>query len=68
MSQILESKFPSRIYQDMVFDNKKYSLESLAKEAKCYVCSKEMRDGYSLTAKNTSFGALLFCDKHYSAN
>lgn len=68
MSQILESKFPSRIYQDFVFEKTKPSVSSLAKEAKCYVCSKEMVDGYSLTAKNTSFGTLLFCDKHYSAD
>ena len=68
MSQILEAKSPSRIYQDMILENRKNSLQSLAKEAKCYVCSKEMGDGYSLTAKNTSFGTLLFCDKHYSTN
>ena len=67
MSQILEQKFPSRIYQDLVFQKRTFSIHTLVKEAKCCVCSKEMEDGYSLTAKNTSIGTLLFCDKHYSA-
>ena len=55
MSQILETKFPSRIYQDLVFQRTKSAVVTLAKEAKCYVCSKGMNDGYSITAKNTTF-------------
>ena len=68
MSQILETKFPSRIYQDLVFQRTKSAVVTLAKEAKCYVCSKGMNDGYSITAKNTTFGTLLFCDKHYAVD
>ena len=68
MSQILETKFPSRIYQDLVFQREEFSLDTLAKEARCYVCSKGMNDGYSITAKNTAFGTLLFCDKHYTVD
>jgi hypothetical protein len=66
MSQILETKYPSRIYQDLVFQRTKISVDTLAKEATCYVCSKGMDDGYSITAKNTAFGTLLFCDKHHT--
>lgn len=68
MSQILETKSPSRIYQDLMFQKDTSSIQTLAQEARCYVCSKEMKDGYSLTAKNTSFGTLLFCNKHYSVD
>ena len=68
MSQILETKFPSRIYQDLTFPKRKHVLETHAKEARCYVCDKGMQDGYSITAKNTAFGTLLFCNKHYSTN
>ncbi len=68
MSQLLEIKIPSRIYQDFVFSKRKIVVNTLANEARCYVCSKGLEDGYSVTAKNTTFGTLLFCDKHYSAN
>ncbi|MFB5630107.1 MAG: hypothetical protein ACE5RN_00795 [Nitrosopumilaceae archaeon] len=65
MSQIVEAKFSPRIYQDFVFQRNSNPLDSPAKEARCYVCSKGIEDGYSITAKNTTFGTLLFCDKHY---
>jgi len=68
MSQLLETKIPSRIYQDYVFSKTKIVVNTQANEARCYVCSKGLDDGYSVTAKNTTFGKLLFCDKHYSAN
>jgi hypothetical protein len=68
MSQILETKFPSRIYQDFVFQRNSCTLDTHAKEASCYVCSKGIADGYSITAKNTAFGTLLFCDKHFSSD
>jgi hypothetical protein len=66
MSQILETRFPSRIYQDLVFEKRKSAVNTSAKEARCYVCSKGMDEGFSVTAKNTAVGTLLFCDKHYS--
>ncbi len=68
MSQLLEIKIPSRIYQDFVFSKRKIVVNTLANEARCYVCSKGLDDGFTVTAKNTTFGTLLFCDKHYSAN
>ena len=68
MNQLLETKIPSRIYQDFVFSKRKIVVNTLANEARCYVCSKRLDDGFSVTARNTTFGTLLFCDKHYSAN
>lgn len=68
MSQILETKIPSSLYQDLVFQKIDYVLETHAMEARCYVCSKGIEHGYSITAKNTAFGTLLFCDKHYSSD
>ncbi len=68
MNQLLETKIPSRIYQDFVFLKTKIVVNTLANESRCYVCSKGLEDGFSVTAKNTIFGTLLFCDKHYSTN
>ena len=56
------------MYQDLVFQQKERVLDSHAEEARCYVCSKGMDDGYSITAKKTTFGTLLFCNKHYSVD
>jgi hypothetical protein len=50
----------------MVFPAKKSCLDTIAIEASCYVCGKGLEDGYSITAKNSSSGTMLFCDKHYS--
>ena len=66
MSQMLETKFPSSLYQDLVFQKRSFVLESSAKEATCYVCNKGLNEGYTITAKNTALGTLLFCDKHHS--
>ncbi len=68
MSQLLETKIPSRIYQDIFSTKRKIVVNTLANEARCYVCSKGLEDGFSVTAKNTTFGTLLFCDKHHSTN
>ena len=68
MSQLLETKTPSRIYQDIVFPTRKIVVNTFANEVRCYVCSKGLEDGYSVTAKNTMFGTLLFCEKHYFTN
>ncbi len=68
MSQLFKTKIPSRIYQDILFTKRKIVVNTLANEARCYVCSKGLGDGFSVTAKNTTFGTLLFCDKHYFAN
>ncbi len=68
MSQLLETKIPSRIYQDIFSTKRKIVVNTLADEARCYVCSKGLDDGFSVTAKNTTFGKLLFCDRHYPTN
>lgn len=66
MSQLLVRKTGSRLYQDLIFPTKKSYLDTIAVEASCYVCGKGLEDGYSITAKNTITGTMLFCDKHYS--
>jgi hypothetical protein len=65
MSQ-LETKNRSRLYQDLIFAEKTSALETLATVASCYVCGKGLDDGYSVTAKNTTSGTILYCEKHYS--
>jgi hypothetical protein len=66
MSQLLESRNRSRLYQDLLFPEKTSNLDTLAVKASCYVCGKGLEDGYSVTAKNTTSGIILYCDKHYS--
>ena len=66
MSQLLETRNRSRLYQDLIFPEKTPILDTLAIEASCYVCGKGLEDGYSVTAKNTSLGTILYCEKHYS--
>jgi len=66
MSQLLEPRNRSRLYQDLIFQEKTSTLDTLAIEASCYVCGKGLEDGYSVTAKNTTSGTILYCDKHYS--
>ncbi len=66
MSQLLESKTRSALYQELVFTKNQPKLKSFAIEASCYVCGKGLNDGYSLTAKNSAARTLLFCNKHYT--
>jgi len=66
MSQLLESKTRSALYQEFVFSKNQPKLKSLAIEVSCYVCGKGLNDGYSLTAKNSAARTLLFCNKHYT--
>ena len=68
MSQLLESKTRSALYQEFIFSKNQPSLKSFAIEASCYVCGKGLDDGHSLTAKNSATRTLLFCNKHYSMN
>ncbi len=65
MSQLLESKTRSALYQELVFTKNQPELKSFAIEASCYVCGKRLNDGYSLTAKNSATSTLLFCNVHY---
>ncbi len=66
MSQILQTKSDSKLYQDLFFSGKKFQFGSNANEATCYVCGKGLEHGFSVTAKKFSSGTLLFCEKHYS--
>ncbi len=66
MSQILQTKTGSKLYQDFFFSGKKSSIDTNANEATCYVCGKGLEHGFSVTAKKFTLGTLLFCEKHYS--
>ena len=66
MSQILQTKPGSGLYQDLFFAEKKSNFASNAHEATCYVCGKGIQHGLSITAKKFATGTLLFCEKHYS--
>ena len=66
MSQLLETRNRSRLYQDLTFPEKPSILDTMVIEASCYVCGKGLEDGCSVTAKHTTFGTILYCDKHYS--
>ena len=66
MSQLLQTKSDSKIYQDLYFPGKKLSLQTTASLASCYVCGKGLEDGYAVTAKIVRSQTLLYCEKHYS--
>ena len=66
MSQLLQTKNGSKLYQDLLFSEKKSSFGSNANEATCYVCGKGLQHGFAVTAKKFTSGTLLFCEKHYS--
>jgi hypothetical protein len=64
MSQMLVRKGGPRLYQDLIFSDKKVCVGTLASQASCYICGKGLEDGYSLTARYFATGILLFCNKH----
>ena len=66
MSQLVAaiSKRPMP-YQDLIFSNHRPKIDTMALQAKCYVCNKGLEGGCSLTAKTISDGTVLFCSKHY---
>jgi hypothetical protein len=66
MSQILQTKTGSKLYQDLFFSGRKSSFETNANEAVCYVCGKGLQHGFAVTAKKFASATLLFCEKHYS--
>ena len=66
MSQMLQTKTGSKLYQDLFISGKKSSFGSNANEATCYVCGKGLEHGFSVTAKKFTSKTLLFCEKHYS--
>ena len=51
----------------MLQDTKiQHEIQSSVSKVECYVCGKELSDGYSITAKTLSNGIVLFCDIHYT--
>jgi hypothetical protein len=66
MSQMLQTKTGSKLYQDLFYLGKKPSFVSNVNEATCYVCGKGLQHGLAVTAKKFTSRTLLFCEKHYS--
>ena len=68
MNQLLQTKSGNLLFQDIIQPNYKFGLKTLATEASCYVCGKGIEHGNAISAKKTSSGNLLFCEKHTSMN
>jgi len=68
MSQVMTSpRFLSNsLIQDVFLKESETFVESTTKQIKCCVCNKGLGEGFSVTAKNTSFGTAFFCEIHYS--
>jgi len=67
MSQVMAySRFSNALIQDVFLKESKTFVESTTKQTKCCICNKGLEEGFSVTAKNTSFGTVFFCEIHYS--
>ena len=53
------------IIQDRQIIRKSQDVISSVSKVECYVCSKGLEDGHSITAKTLPHGIVLFCDVHY---
>ena len=49
--------------QDVKIEHK---IQSSVSKVECYVCGKGLAEGYSVSAKTSANGIVLFCDVHYS--
>ena len=43
-----------------------HKIQSSVSKVECYVCGKGLAEGYSVSAKTSANGIVLFCDVHYS--
>jgi hypothetical protein len=69
MNQTLGSKSKNSVlFQELVSPTPKSYVKTLATSAVCYACNKGLEEGTSITAKYTTIGTFLFCDKHYPQN
>ncbi len=67
MSQLMAYRRSSNILiQDIFLKEPKTFVNSITKQTNCCVCNKGLEEGFSVTAKNTSFGTVFFCEIHYS--
>ncbi|HSB50071.1 MAG TPA: hypothetical protein VLC72_01895 [Nitrosopumilaceae archaeon] len=64
MRQIMATKSKNALIQDIVFSNKKFTMNSSANMARCDVCGKGLEDGLSVTAKSIQNETMFLCKVH----
>ncbi len=57
-------KSKNAIIQDIIFSDKKFTMNSSANMVKCAVCGKGLDDGFSVTAKSFLNETRFFCEIH----
>ena len=60
----MATKPKNALIQDIVFSDKKFTMNSSANMAKCDVCGKGLGDGFSVTARSLMKETLFFCEVH----
>ncbi len=60
----MATKPKNALIHDIVFSNKKFTMNSSANIAKCDVCEKGLEDGFSVTAKSVIKETMFFCEVH----
>ncbi len=58
----MATKPNNALIQDIVFSNKKFTMNSSANMAICDVCGKGLEDGFSVTALSVFKETLFFCE------
>lgn len=65
MSQVVIGKPKAQIlYSELHFEKPRIQLKSQAREAVCYVCNSELKEGACLTARRVGSKMVLMCDAH----
>jgi hypothetical protein len=60
----MATKSKNALIQDLVFSNKKFTVNSLATMARCDVCGRGLESGFSVTAKSIQNETMFFCKIH----
>ena len=60
----MATKSKNALIQDIVFSNKKFTMNSSANMARCDVCGRGLADGLSVTAKSIRNETMFFCKVH----
>ncbi len=60
----MATKPKNALIQDIVFPNKKFTMNSSANMVKCDVCGKGLEDGFSVTARFVMNETMFFCEAH----
>ncbi len=58
------TKPKNALIQDIVFSNKKFTMNSSANMVKCDVCGKGLEDGFSVTTRSVITETMFFCEVH----